>query len=93
MTFTLVGMLTGAAGAVIAESGSNWWFALIVSIAGPIIGLLIDIVRNILIKKGILGEKEAKDVADKIKDSANNVLEDLKDDGKINNSNKKDKEE
>lgn len=93
MTFTLLGMLTGTAGAVVAESGSNWWIALIVSIAGPIIGLLIDIVRNILIKKGILGEKEAKDVADKIKDSANNVLEDLKDDGKINNSNKKDKEE
>lgn len=72
-----------------ADSGSPWWVSLIVSIVSPLFYLLVNIGLNALIthlkKKGDLTNKQAKDLQSKVDDYADN--------GKIDNSNKEDKDD
>lgn len=85
MTFTIMGLAFGSVGIGInSVSEQPWWVALIIAVVPTLIGIIWDIIRNQGTKKGWFNEKTATKI-DKVVD---NVVEDIKDDGKLNNSNK-----
>lgn len=85
MTFTIMGLAFGSVGVGInSVSEQPWWVALLIAIVPTLIGVIWDIIRAKGIKKGWFNEKSAT----KLDNAVNNVIEDIKDDGKLNNSNK-----
>lgn len=71
----------------LANEQAPWWVSVIVSVLSPFIYLLLEIalkaIINKLNKKGSITDEQKKDLDDKV--------EDLTDDGEINQSNKKGK--
>lgn len=86
MTYTIMGLAFGSVGVGVNNlSGAEWWVSLLIAIIPTIIGVVWDILRGIGITKGWFTEATAKKVDKKV----NDVVEDLKDNGKLDNSNKK----
>lgn len=85
MISTLTGLITGVGSALVCigeTSGEmEWWAYLLISISGAIVGLICDIVKNILVSKKVI----TKEQGDKMQER----YEDFLDDGKMNGSNKK----
>lgn len=85
MTFTLMGLAFGSVGVgVNATSEQPWWVALLIAVIPTLIGIVWDILRYQGTKRGWFSEKTAS----KIDEVVDNTIEDIKDDGKLNNSNK-----
>ena len=85
MTFTIMGLAFGSVGVGVNAMGEQpWWVSLLIAIVPTIIGVIWDIVRYHGTKSGWFNEKTASKI-DKVVD---NTIEDIKDDGKLNNSNK-----
>lgn len=81
MINSVVGMISGVSLTTISNYGElPWWQYLLIAIIPPLIGAICDIVLTILKKKGIISNKTANKIG--------NTVDDLLDDGKINNSNK-----
>lgn len=81
MINSIIGIVSGVSLTTIANYGElAWWQYLLISIVPPLIGAICDIVLAILKKKGII----SKTTANKI----NDTVDDLLDDGKLNDSNK-----
>lgn len=85
--FISISQIISCVGTLISINLENaeWWQTLLIFIILEVINVGGTILIKWLIKKGLINKKEAN----KIKDN----LEDLTDDGKINNSNKDDKKE
>lgn len=85
--FISISQIISCVGTLISINLENaeWWQTLLIFIILELINVGGTILIKWLMKKGLINKKEAN----KIKDN----LEDLTDDGKINNSNKDDKKE
>lgn len=85
--FISISQIISCVGTLISINLENaeWWQTLLIFIILEVINVGGTILIKWLMKKGLINKKEAN----KIKDN----LEDLTDDGKINNSNKDDKKE
>lgn len=85
--FISISQIISCVGTLISINLENaeWWQTLLIFIILEVINVVGTILIKWLMKKGLINKKEAN----KIKDN----LEDLTDDGKINNSNKDDKKE
>ena len=85
--FISISQIISCVGTLISINLENaeWWQTLLIFIILEMINVGGTILIKWLMKKGLINKKEAN----KIKDN----LEDLTDDGKINNSNKDDKKE
>lgn len=85
MICTFTGLITGVGSVLvcIGETGGEmeWWTYLLISISGAIVGLICDLVKDILENKKII----TKEQGDKMQER----YEDFLDDGKMNGSNKK----
>lgn len=85
MISTLTGLITGVGSALVCIGDTSgemeWWAYLLISISGAIVGLICDIVKNILVNKKVI----TKEQGDKMQER----YEDFLDDGKMNGSNKK----
>lgn len=68
------------------ENGSPWWVSFIISILSPVIYCAMNIALKVIINKeknkGNLSEKDAEELKHKV--------DDLTDDGKLNESDKED---
>lgn len=85
MTFTIMGLACGSVGVGINTlSDQPWWVSLLIAVIPTLVGVMWDIFRNIAVKKGWLSNKTAS----KIDEIVEETIEDIKDDGKINKSNK-----
>ena len=69
------------------ENGAPWWVSLIISVLSPVIYCLMNIALKVLITK----ETKNGNLTDKDADSLKHKVDDLTDDGKLNDSNKEDK--
>lgn len=87
-TSLVLGAISGVSGIVVAYesegvitgAGLTWWQMLLIVTVPTLLGFILDLAVN----KGWI----TKDQAQKLKDSGKTVIDDLADDGKINNSNK-----
>lgn len=91
---TILGVISGIAfagtsKALVIETGLPWWAVMLIAIIPPILGGLIDLAKNLLIKYGVFTKKEADKIANEIKEEIKDNAEDLLDDGQLNDSNKK----
>lgn len=69
------------------ENGAPWWVSLIISVLSPVIYCLMNIALKVLITK----EAKKGNLTDKDADFLKHKVDDLTDDGKLNDSNKEDK--
>lgn len=95
---TILGVISGIAfagtsKALVIETGLPWWAILLIALIPPVLGGLIDLAKNLLIKYGVFTKQEADEIADEIKDEIKDNANDLLDDGQLNNSNKNEDEE
>lgn len=85
MISTLTGLATGIGSALVCIGETSgempWWAYLLISISGAIVGLICDLVKDILENKKII----TKEQGDKMQER----YEDFLDDGKMNGSSKK----
>ena len=69
------------------DNGAPWWVSMVVSIISPIFYFLLKYLFDIMItkakEKGHITDSQAKDLKSK--------ADDITDDGKVNNSNRKEK--
>lgn len=69
------------------ENGAPWWVSLIISVLSPVIYCLMNITLKVLITK----ETKKGNLTDKDADALKHKVDDLTDDGKLNDSNKEEK--
>lgn len=80
--YSISALSTRASG---SDNGLPWWANLLIAIIPTILGFVLDLI----VKKGWITSK----TSDEVKKVVDEVADDLKDDGKLNGSNKKDKED
>ncbi len=68
------------------ENGAPWWVSLIISIISPVIYCVMNIALKVIINK----EKNKGNLTDKDAEKLKDKVDDLTDDGKLNDSNKED---
>lgn len=90
-TFSIVmSVLVGAGGSIAGIlAGAEWWQILIILVAYALLQFGVEVVLRILEKKGIISKKDKEEISDTINDK----VEDLLDNGKLDNSNKKEEDE
>lgn len=69
------------------ENGAPWWVSLIISVLSPVIYCVMNIALKVMINK----EKNKGNLTNKDADALKHKVDDLTDDGKLNDSNKEDK--
>lgn len=85
MINTSIGLVSGMVGTAVSTSPTTpVWVSIVIAVVPPVIGVLWDVFRHIAEKKGWFSKKTGEEI-DKI---VNNVIDDVTDDGKLNNSNK-----
>lgn len=85
MVNTGIGLLSGMVGtAVNSSTNSPTWVSIVIAVVPPVIGILWDLLKSYGTKKGWFN----KSTTNKIDTFVDNIVEDIKDDGKLNNSNK-----
>lgn len=83
MICTLTGLITGIGSTLVCVGDTSgempWWAYLLISISGAVVGLICDLVKDVLENKNII----TKEQGDKMQER----YEDFLDDGKLNGSN------
>ena len=85
--FISISQVLASVGALLSINFENaeWWQSLLIFIILEVVNVGGTILIKWLMKKGLINKKDAQKIEDK--------LEDLTDDGKLNNSNGEDKKE
>lgn len=85
-------VLAGTSRAITASTSLEWWQVLLIGLIPPLLGFLADIVKNLLISKGIISKEEGDKMVDEFKDKLEEMIDkDNKDDeGKANDDENKD---
>ena len=87
MTRCIAPFITRVGGLVATmENGSPWWVSFIISILSPVIYCTMNIALKVIINK----EKNKGNLSDKDADELKHKVDDLTDDGKLNDSDKED---
>ena len=89
-TFSIVmSVLVGVGGSITGIlSGAEWWEILIVLVTYALLQFGVEVILRLLEKKGIISKKDKEEISNTINDK----VEDLIDNGKLDNSNKKEDE-
>lgn len=87
-------VLAGTSRAITASTSLEWWQVLLIGLIPPILGFIADVVKNLLISKGIISKEEGDKMVDEFKDKLEELTDkDNKDDEGKNNANDENKDE
>ena len=89
LTSLIISILVGSGAAITGFlSGCEWWQILIFLSVYTILQVSVDILLRVLEQKGIISKK----TSNKVKEELTNNVNDILDDGKLNNSNEESKD-
>lgn len=89
----IMGVVSGAFFALTSVTlvGYTWWEVMLIAIVPAIVGFGLSFFLKFAVKKGWLTKEDADSIAKKTNEKLDDAVDDFKDNGKIDNSNKKDK--